>query len=86
VELSDRSVRVEIDALVFDGLEPRDRGAVVHAAELELGRLLGERGVPPLLAESGEHRMLRGPSVGIAHDGAALGAEVARAVYGALGQ
>jgi hypothetical protein len=87
VELNRHPVRVEIGALVLDGIEPRDRRAVAHAAERELERLLGERGLPAMLSAGGEHRVLQGQALELARgeDGASLGAGVARAVYGAFG-
>ena len=87
MELNGRPVRLEIGALVLEGVEPHNRGAVAHAAERELERLLHERGVPAMLSAGGEHRMLRGPALELARgeSGAALGTGVAGAIYGAFG-
>jgi hypothetical protein len=86
MELSGRPVRLEIEALVLDGVGPHDRRVLAASAERELERLLGERGVPPMLARGGEHLRLHGPSLQLArvHSTASLGADVARSVYGAL--
>jgi hypothetical protein len=86
MELSGRPVRLEIGALVLDGVGPRDRRAVAHAAERELERLLLDRGVPPMLAQAGDHPRLQGPSLELARgeSAASLGVDVARAVYGAF--
>ena len=86
MELSGRPVRLEIDALVLDGVGPHDRRALAASAERELERLLGEGGVPPMLARGGEHPMLQGPSFQLVRGqgAASLGADVARSVYGAF--
>jgi hypothetical protein len=86
MELSGRPVRLEIEALVLDGVGPHDRRALADSAERELERLLGDRGVPPMLARGGEHPRLQGPSFQLASgdSAASLGADVARSVYGAF--
>ena len=66
MELSGRPVRLEIEALVLDGVAPHDRRALADSAERELERLLGDRGVPPMLAQGGEHSRLQGPSLRLA--------------------
>lgn len=86
MELSGRPVRLEIEALVLDGVGPHDRRALADSAERELERLLGDRGVPPMLARGGEHPTLQGLSLQLTRGqgAASLGADVARSVYGAL--
>ena len=84
--LSGVRLRLEIDALVLDGVAPHDRRALADSAERELERLLGDRGVPPMLAQGGEHARLQGPSLRLARgdSAASLGANVARSIYGAF--
>jgi hypothetical protein len=86
MELSGRPVRLEIEAVVIDGVGPHDRRALAHSAERELERLLEDRGVPPMLARGGEHSSLQGPSLQLerGQGAASLGADVARSVYGAF--
>jgi hypothetical protein len=72
--------------VVLHGFDPRGRYAVADAVQHELTRLLTERGVPaPAGGERGAGRV-DGGSFRVPPDPRpkALGAQVARAVYGGL--
>ena len=81
-----RSVELHIEELVLHGFAPGDRHRIGDAFERELARLLAEHGVPPSLAEGFESPHLDAGAFNFApNSGAeAIGAEVARAVYGGL--
>ena len=80
------NIELRVDELVLHGFEPKDRHRIGRAVEHELGRLFAERGAPPL-AQSGEIADLDGGSFEVAPGAgaAAIGAQVAQAVYGGLG-
>jgi hypothetical protein len=80
-------IDLHIEELVFHGFSRADRYRIGQAVEHELGRLFTEQGMPPSLARSGEIASLDGGSFE-ARPGSgteAIGAQVARAVYGGLG-
>jgi hypothetical protein len=80
-------IDLHIEELVLHGLAPADRYRIGEAAERELGRLFSEQGLPSsLLGESTQGR-LDGGSFEITQDASpdAIGVQVARAVYGVLG-
>jgi hypothetical protein len=78
-------VDLHIEELIMHGFAPEDRYRIGDAVEKELANLLAERGMPPL--ENGLE--IAGLNVGdiLIAKGAkpqAIGAQVARAVYGGL--
>jgi hypothetical protein len=77
-------VELHIEELVLHGFPPSSRHRIGDALVRELTRLLAEDGVPPALAEGGEGPGLDVESLQIAHDARpdAVGAQLARAVYG----
>jgi hypothetical protein len=81
-----RPLALHIDELVLDGFPPLDRGRLAIAVERALARLLAEQGVPAGLAESGTADRLDAGSfeVPAGRDAEAVGAGIARAVYGGL--
>jgi hypothetical protein len=86
VELGNCQVELEIGTIVVEGLGRVDERALAAGAESELARMLATRGLPDGLP--GTARTLRAspfeaPS---GRSGAALGAAVGRAIYGALGR
>lgn len=79
------AIELHIGELVLHGFTPADRHRIGDAVERELARLLGDEGVAGLDNDLQIHRLDGGrmatpPDAG----GAALGAEIARAVHGAL--
>lgn len=81
-------VRVRVGRVVLDGVDlaPGERVRFHAALEAELVRLLTEGGVPPALAGGGAYPRLRaGAPVDASAGAAALGGQVARAVYGGIG-
>ena len=75
-----RVVRVRIEELVLEDVAPGDRYRVADAVQRELGRLLADRGVPPLL---GSRPSVDAGSFPIGGR-RALGVQVARAIYEGL--
>ena len=80
------SLRLHIEEVVLHGFDPRGRYAVGDAVQRELTRLLTERGLPSSLGAAGAAERLDGGAFHAAPDSRpqALGAQVARAVYGGL--
>ena len=84
------NINVHIERLILDGVAlgagegPRLKAAV----EMELGRLLGERGMANGLASDVAVDSVRGGAVQLGRDvgGAGLGKQVAQAVYGGIGK
>jgi hypothetical protein len=81
--------QIRIDWLVLDGLNiTRHHGALVQAAvEAELSRLFTEGGLSPALLSGGAIPAVPGGIVATraAQNPAALGQQIARAVYGGIG-
>lgn len=80
-----RRVEVRIDDLVLEGVRPNEAGDIGAAVERELARLVRERGAPDRdvaveIAEPAEieRRPWEAP--------AALGTQLAGAIYGRLGR
>jgi hypothetical protein len=73
---------------VLHGLSPGDRHRIGEAVEQELTRLLADRGVPQSLERGGEIASVDGGAIEVATGSRAeaIGAQVARAVYGGLRQ
>ena len=81
------SVVVEIERLVLDGVEVRvaDRPKLQAAAEAELARLLGARGLGPELGAGGATPRVAGGTVQVARaDPAGLGRGIAAAAHEGL--
>jgi hypothetical protein len=80
-------VEVHIDELVLHGFDVADRFPIRDALERELTRLLAERGALSHLSGPMEIERMNGGSFKVSPGGraAGVGAEVARAVHGALG-
>ena len=80
-----RPLHLNLDRLVVHGLSPSHARALGPLVRAELERLIGESGVPASMARGGRVPAL--PQVS-AEPGAApqaVAAQVARAVYGAMG-
>jgi hypothetical protein len=79
-------VALRIDELVLDGFAHADRISVGAAAERELGRLVAERGLPGTLRADASVARIDGGAHALAADAGsdAIGAAVARSVYGGL--
>lgn len=82
------NIELNIDDLVLHGFAQSDRYLIGAAIERELTRLFAERGAPSLLAESGDFSRLEGGAFEATPGAkpAAIGAQVAQAVYGGLGK
>ncbi len=79
-------LELHIEELVLEGFSPGDRFRIGEALQMELTRLLEERGVPGSFASGGEIDKINGGSFEVAPGSRAekIGAKVARAVYGGL--
>lgn len=79
-------IELEIGELVLHGFAPGDRGQIGEVVERELARLLGER-PPPNWSQSDGATRLDGGAFEVAQGtGAeAIGAQIARALYAAIG-
>jgi hypothetical protein len=82
------NLELNIDDLVLHGFVPGDRYLIGAAIERELARLFAERGAPSLLSASGDFPRLQGGAFEATPNAkpAAIGAQVAQAVYGGLGK
>ena len=83
--MSDRTLRLNLDRLVVHGMAPAHAKALGPLVQRELERLVADGGVPAHLARGG-----RVPALPAVHatPGASprdVAAQVARAVYGAMG-
>jgi hypothetical protein len=88
-----RSGRVElrIEELVLEGFAPGDRHGIGDAIQVELARLLAEQGLPPWLVgasgvgSAGDETDWSAAPIAVAPNSsaAAIGNQVAQAVYGA---
>ena len=81
------NVDLHIEELVLHGFEPADHDRIGEVLQRELSRLFVEEGIPPSLTRgAGIDRVEGGPFEAQPGSGAeAIGALVARAVYGGLG-
>jgi hypothetical protein len=81
-------IHLHIEELVLHGFAPGDRHRIGEAVQVELTRLFTEEATPPALAKNATIDRLDGgtfqlPSAPIPET---TGAQVARAVFGGLGQ
>jgi hypothetical protein len=81
-----RSVDLQINELILHGFSVADRHTIGEAVERELTRLLTEQGVPPTLLHENETAELDGGLLDAdpTSNPDAIGAGVARAIYGGL--
>jgi len=81
-----KNIELNIDELVLHGFAPGDRYRIGEAVEQELTRLLADRGVPQSLERGGEIANMDGGAIEVTTGSRAeaIGAQVARAVYGGL--
>ena len=84
------NIRVHIERLILDGvaLGAREGPRLQAAVEMELGRLLGGRGMANGLVNDISVDSVRGGSVQLTSKatGAGLGKQIAQAVYGGIGK
>jgi hypothetical protein len=84
------NTQVYIERLVLDGIDvPHRQQPLLQAAvETELARLLAAGGVAPDLREGGALPRVQGGTIQLAEerDPAHLGKQIARAVYGGIGE
>jgi hypothetical protein len=80
------NIKLHIEELVLDGFPPGDRYRIADSVERELARLLAEQGVPQSLSQRREIAHLDGGAFEAARGSRpeAIGAKVARAVYGGM--
>ncbi len=79
-------LELHIEELVLEGFSQGDKHRIGEALQMELTRLLEERGVPGSLSSSQVIEALKGGSFQVASGSGAekIGAQAARAVYGGL--
>jgi hypothetical protein len=84
------NVQLHIERLILDGvaLSAAERPRFQAAVEMELGRLLAERGVASGLEGGGAMDSVRGGAVQLPRGGGGmgLGKQLAQAVYGGIGR
>ncbi len=85
---SRRSVDLQIDELILDGFSLADRHTIGEAVERELTQLFTEQGVPPTITYPSETAEVDGSLLETdpVSNADAIGARVARAIYGGLGK
>ncbi len=81
-----KNIELNIDELVLHGFAPGDRYSIGEAVERELTRMLADRGVPQSLEGGREVTSVNGGAIKVATGSRAeaVGAQVAKAVYGGL--
>jgi hypothetical protein len=86
MDMKPENVELHIEELLLRGFAPGDRYRIGEAVERELTRLIDEQGVPPSLARGSEIERLNGGAFKVASGSKpeAIGAQVARAVFGGL--
>lgn len=82
------NIELHIEELVLHGFARKDQVRIQRAVEQELSRLLTEQGIPGGLAQGGELQQLNGGSFNVRSGmrAEAVGAQVAQAIYGGMGQ
>lgn len=80
------TLELHIERLVLHGVALRDRDRVGAALQVELSRLLTERGIPSRLSNSGALAELKVDGRSLAAGGSAegMGVQIAQAIYGGL--
>ncbi|MFZ3168354.1 MAG: hypothetical protein WA130_12115 [Candidatus Methanoperedens sp.] len=80
------NIKLHIEELVLHGFAPGDRYRIAEAVEREIARLFSEQGMPQSLNRGGEIERLDGGAFEAARGSKpeAIGAKVARTVYGGL--
>ena len=80
------SIDLQIDELVVEGVSTADRHTISEAVERELTRLFAEQGVPPAITYRSEIAEVDGGGLepDPTSNADAIGARVARAIYGGL--
>lgn len=80
------NLELEIEDLVLEGFPAAYRDRIARAVHGELERLFAERGVPPSLEAGGDLATIDGGSFEAAPGASpeAVGAQVARALYGGM--
>jgi hypothetical protein len=78
------NIELHIEELVLDGFAPGDRQRIGAAVQHELARLLAERGAPPGWEQGGAGARMGAGTMRLTAGAKpeAIGAQVARAVYG----
>jgi hypothetical protein len=81
-----KNIELTIEELVLRGFAPGDRYRIGEAVEQGLSRLLADQGVPESLAEGGAIVSVDAGAFEVAPGSRAeaVGAQVAKAVYGGL--
>ncbi len=82
-----QAIELHIEELVLHGFEPHQRRAIAQAVEEALSGLLAERGLPPGWAEGAQIDRLDAGQFEVmpAAPPAAIGSEVAQALYASAG-
>ncbi|HEU4882974.1 MAG TPA: hypothetical protein VFT45_12025 [Longimicrobium sp.] len=83
--MSERPMRLNLDRLVVHGMPPAHAKALGPLVQRELQRLVAEGGVPAHLANGGRVPALPGLRAAPGAPPHMVAAQVARAVYGAMG-
>ncbi len=80
------NIKLHIEELILDGFAPGDRYRIADSVERKLTQLFAEQGVPQSLAQGGEIAHLDGGAFEATRDSRpeAVGAKVARTIYGGL--
>ena len=82
------AIHLHIEELVLHGFAPSDRHRIGDAMQQELARLFTEKQLPPSLTKNAEIDRLNGGTLQMMPGSRpeTTGAQVARAVFGGLGQ
>ena len=80
------NLELQIEDLVLDGFPAADKDRIGRALQAELERLFAEEGVPPSVEAGGSVATIDGGSFKVAPNASpeAVGAQVARAMYGGM--
>jgi len=78
------NVELHIEELLLHGFPPAQRAQIAAAVQRELARLIAEAGAPAAWASGAQVNRVDGGSIAAAPGAApeAVGAQVARAIYG----
>jgi hypothetical protein len=80
------TVELHIEELALHGFAPGDHRAIAAGMQMELERLLAERGLPEALTSGADLPSIGGDSLDLAPGGRpqGVGAQIARSVFGML--